>query len=280
MPYAVADLQPLSAKYIDFQGDTEGSGQPRHWEFDFSGVGPAGDFDVDAVVKHVDGSWELMTDLGSSGTASICDATEVELVISNHDRTATVGGTLTVKVLDEPCTCQIIEPYMNQPWDATYDLSYRRSASRPNSTGYTRVTVDHSYHAAATLSHWAGSWVTGTLSSGVGTIADERYFRDPNGNESTTTLSGNGPPVVYDGSGLGPWSIGELAIQLDTCTYSVRQQIAVTAVEQPGGESGTEPIGMVAIDGLPVGQGTELSGATDLPVRWLSYQIPFYHAGG
>jgi hypothetical protein len=255
-------------------------GSVRTWQFNFTQLQSSENFDLDALVKHTNGTWELRTNIARSGTVDLCDVQLLWLIVSNHDRSAEVSGSFTAKALTTPCTCQQIQSFIGQPWVASYSVRYSQVAEQTNESGYTRVTVDHSYDVGGTLSNWAGSWVTGTLTSGTGSINDERYLRDQSGHETTTTLVGSGPPVIYDQGGFGPLSTGDLAIQLDTCTYSIRQQIAVIATENPGDDTVAEPIGMVAMDGLPIGQSTTLSGNAALPVRWASWDIPFYKAGG
>jgi hypothetical protein len=275
-------VEPLNAQYYYFEPWLDDAGRVRRWDIDLSAVGPADNFDVDALLKHRDGTWELRTGISKNGVVKLCDVTIAWIIISNHERGGDVTGTLKVKALELPCTCDQIQPYLNQPWTASFTVGpYYKVGEQTNEGDYTRVTVRQSWNSTGTLNNWNQTWVTGTLTSGAGSVNDEIYYREPNGYEETHTAVGSGAPILYDPNGQGPLSVGELGFDLDRCVYHIRGVIAVN-VSRDGADPWPEPVGPIAIDDIPIGEGTSLSGNTSLPVKCSDNpeNIPFYVPGG
>jgi hypothetical protein len=106
-PRRFADrLRSLTTHYYRFRPDPQGGALI----LDFSGLAPAGDLDVDALVKIEGAAWERRR-LEAGGIATLClsepeeDVEELYLVLSNHNRDlfSVVEGELTARVLGEPC---------------------------------------------------------------------------------------------------------------------------------------------------------------------------------
>jgi hypothetical protein len=106
-PRRFADrLRSLTAHYYRFLPDPRGG----MVIFDFSGLAPAGDLDIDAVLKINGGAWERRR-LQTGGPATLClpdprdDVEELYLVLSNHNRDlfSAIEGEFTAQVLGEPC---------------------------------------------------------------------------------------------------------------------------------------------------------------------------------
>ena len=99
-------LRSLTAHYYRFLPDSHG-GQLL---FDFSGLTPAADLDVDVVMKIEEGEWERRR-LAAGGAASFClsdpeeEIEELYLILSNHNRDlfSVVEGEFTAQVLGEHC---------------------------------------------------------------------------------------------------------------------------------------------------------------------------------
>lgn len=92
-----ADLPLLWASYTDLIPEADA----KTIEFDFSGLTPRESFDVDLLIRTEDG-WSRRD--GDSGP--ICDATEIIVVLVNHesDQSTLVSGTWTVTGTAEPCS--------------------------------------------------------------------------------------------------------------------------------------------------------------------------------
>jgi hypothetical protein len=99
-------LRSLTALYYRFVPEPNGA----QLLLDFSGLAPAADLDVDALVKVEDGEWERRQ-LAAGGSTTFClsnpeDAVEeFYLILSNHNRDlfSVVEGEFTAQVLGEQC---------------------------------------------------------------------------------------------------------------------------------------------------------------------------------
>jgi hypothetical protein len=106
-PYRFADrLRSLTAHYYRFLPDPRGG----KFVLDFSNLAPAGDLDIDALVKIKGGAWERRR-LEAGGLVTLClsepedGIAELYLVLSNHNRDlfSVVEGAFTARVSGEPC---------------------------------------------------------------------------------------------------------------------------------------------------------------------------------
>jgi hypothetical protein len=106
-PRRYADhLRSLTAHYYRFLPDPSGG----TLVLDFSGLAPASDLDVDALVKTEGGGWERRR-LESARATTLClsepedDVEELYLVLSNHNRDlfSVVEGEFTAQVLAKSC---------------------------------------------------------------------------------------------------------------------------------------------------------------------------------
>jgi hypothetical protein len=106
-PRRFADrLRSLTAHYYRFLPDPQGG----MLLLDFSGLAPATDLDVDALVKSAGGVWERRR-LEAGRAVTLClsepeeGVEELYLVLSNHNRDlfSVVEGEFTAQVVAEPC---------------------------------------------------------------------------------------------------------------------------------------------------------------------------------
>jgi hypothetical protein len=99
-------LRSLTAHYYRFLPDPRGG----MLILDFSRLAPAGDLDIDALLKIDDGAWQRRR-LQAGEATTFClsgpgdDVEELYLVLSNHNRDlfSVVQGEFTAQVLAEPC---------------------------------------------------------------------------------------------------------------------------------------------------------------------------------
>jgi hypothetical protein len=106
-PRRIGDrLRSLTAHYYRFLPDPRGG----RLILDFSDLAPAGDLDVDALVKIEGGAWQRhRLETGSAETLCLSepveDVEELYLVLSNHnpDLFSVVEGEFSAQVRSEPC---------------------------------------------------------------------------------------------------------------------------------------------------------------------------------
>ena len=137
-------IPALSARYETFYS----GGHVGHWEFDFSQLVDNDNLDVDAVVLKNDGTWELRS-LAITGLITICDASKVYLVLSNHstDISSPISGSFTYRALSTPCAgpCPHFPDVIS--WNGTVTYDYSHVFTTTEFPGFTeQVTINQKRH--------------------------------------------------------------------------------------------------------------------------------------
>ncbi|MEO8285149.1 MAG: S-layer homology domain-containing protein [Chloroflexota bacterium] len=254
-------LPSLAAHYETFLP----VGTVGHWEFDFTGVHPNDDVDIDAVVLHNDGTWELRS-VDRTGMVSLCDVMWVHLVLSNHnpDRNSVISGHYTYRALSTPCGCEQFAEITE--WNATATYNYQGQFDNPGIAFDEQLTIDRGGSINALLQ----TPVTDTYRIfdgdvfGQASINDEILYIYTN-HTDRASMTGNGSPIndPYQGSHA------QMRLDLQACTYDFRFPTYINAVDEVGNTSLQPSAGIFQDSDLQLpgtGAGLVLSGSGSFPV--------------
>jgi hypothetical protein len=223
-PRSVADsIAALKAHYYHFTLDGGGTPDPEvrpRWELDFTNLTPKTSLGIDAIVRKNDDTWEWRQNLqpDADGKVSLCDVSEVYLVLSNaaiedvpRENARRIQGTYTIAPRETPCACNHVA--VVQEWNATASFNWQTSGSNADASA-------QAYHAGNVTFRFVQTDVgvdsvvwQGTQLAGQITIDDHSEV-DFGGTE----------PYVLDDYYLRPPDPEltglQLAVDLQTCRYN------------------------------------------------------------
>lgn len=254
-------IESLTADYKAF---ARAEGEQGHWEFDFSALNPNTNVDIDAVVKKNDGTWELLSSLPHTGLVTICDVSEVYLVISNHstDRNTVVRGNFTYRALSAPCGCAQFAGVERWNNSTTYDYSVVATHDWGNGST-THFTVHRNGSITSVLNRLDPNFYTGELGGTAGANdVNEQIWPS---HTDTDSISGSGPPVnIRQGY---QYSRADLSVNLEQCTYDWHYSVYIDALDNYGTPYIYSSAEMEAHDVVLPNQGLVISGSASVPVR-------------
>lgn len=243
-PVTLAERLPsLRAHYYQFKVDA-GVKQLR---IDTSGLGPADDRRVGAVLKLRGGRWVLREDLFEGAT--FCDTSEnVEelwLVVSHHnpDITRTLTGSVVLEPRSAECGCSAaVQEQLRtvREWQGTVSFSYEIAGS--NAQWDIRQQRTATVNARLNLRSSDGSAFLGSP-TGQGTIADKTFIKTPQGWRLVIAFDGVARPVPYDAERNNYSRVG-LALRPDDCTYNWTASVYIDATFSDGTVSGPVQVDM------------------------------------
>lgn len=183
----------------------------RKLELDFSGLSPAGDLDVDALVK-IQGKWELRQIAG--GKLRFCRTVakervdEIELVLSNHQKRAgeIIGGISVEALLDE---CK--------GWGGTITYEERGNLTTDPAVSFLTGTARHSLLASVSVEDGEG---TATVQLRKETQGTENFENKCVLQSSSQTNASGGGSVVVDISVDADSVSGEYRISIGSVPFS------------------------------------------------------------
>jgi hypothetical protein len=253
------NVPSLRAWYYEYDVDP-GVGQVV---VDPASVSPRGVFNVDAVVGHDDGTWEVRH-LGSS-KGKICndarDITKIELVVSNHgwDPAKNLTGNLEVSPLVPGCACPDFTKVKS--FDGNANFSFERTATTTSGGDTETVTLKHhasglALRAPVNSSDVQHAAFDGPISTGSIDVHD---VDDDSNLPSHTTQDASGSPDPNN---------SQVAITFDpgSCTYtiSVNGSIATSYAGDgpPSSDGGINDAATSPVTRIPAG--LNLSGSVTI----------------
>jgi hypothetical protein len=266
LAYEVFESIPsLAAVYSRFKvDDTIGK-----LEFDLSGLDPADDLNIDALIKIRGRPW-VLRELSGSTKLSFCrnrdPVEQVILILSNHNPILgkNITGAVTAKAQAQQCSCEVLAQ-VEQGWRGTINISVKQDLTHEYPDGTrTRtdhVTIDRSVALDVELikgSHQPGStsqrWYASTRSNAGsvrGTVEindrmDTTYRYETYTDTGTNTVVGGPDP-----------STTQITLDLDLirCNYSLyfSPHVPTVYTDRGGGVSkGDWAVVILQLDYLPL----------------------------
>lgn len=260
------EIPALKAHYYHFSM----ADSVRQVRFDFSAIAPGAERRVSALVKLKGRPWEVRENLPDSLT--FCDDELLEdiwIVVSNHSTAIgpTVSGSLLVRPLKAPCTCN--QELMDQiqaveQWRGTVSFSYSIRASGQ----FWEISNQRTSSISVTLNLRTedGSAFLGSP-TGQSVIDDSAIFKD----KLLDAFVGTGQPVPYDVESNNYSRVG-LSFSAERCEYHWNSTVYLDAVFS--NEDGSWPtqvdIGSLGSGWRPL-SGLVLSGSESFPAHSPEY---------
>ncbi len=260
------ELPALKAHYYHFSM----ADSVRQVHFDFSAIAPGAQRRVSALVKLKGRPWEVRENLPDSLT--FCDDEPLEdiwIVVSNHSTTIgpTVSGSLLVRPLKAPCTCN--QELMDQiqaveQWRGTVSFSYSIKASGQ----LWEISNQRTSSISVTLNLRTedGSAFLGSP-TGQSSIDDSAIYK----NKLHDAFAGSGQPVPYDAERNNYSRVG-LSFSAERCEYHWNATVYLDAVFS--NDDGSWPtqvdIGSLGSGWRPL-NGLVLSGSESFPAHSPEY---------
>lgn len=273
------DIQPLSARYYYFNVKDSA----RQVTFDFSGLLPSANLEIDALVNIKKQGWKLLN-LTGTGTKRFCrltpgeDLTEIYLVLTNKDFKQKISGQLLAHPRTQNCSCDTIQA-VQKGWVGTIGVTYDANLSGNGQSATFHRAADvtvrfdqwETPNGSMPTAGWGpgGATLIGQITGGTAGVHD--VVKD--GSSLVTDFSGHGPPFFSDPNvSSTERSHGWLYWHSATCSYILGLTLGVNTVGTPNDNSGSITLPYYIIINVDTGEiasggDPHLTGSLPVPVH-------------